>query len=268
MANINTYLSKILSAIYGEEVRGSIHDALKAVNEEATKAANDAAASAADAEQAVAAANTAAGKANTAAGNANTAATTANAAAERAEAAAGGAITDKTVTFTQASTRANINTGESMGTLLGKIKKWFADLGTSAFQTVANNLTTTAAGSVLDARQGKALADMHKVSRIELLTSGSENSAVNGAYIKKSGNVKLLTVAGTIKIAMDAGTEYTLGQITNTDYQPTYLVQQIEIIRPNGDIGAIKIATDGTVSLTPNVTMAVNTTLRFRTIYV
>ena len=121
---------------------------------------------------------------------------------------------------------------------------------------------------MLDARQGKVLADMHKVSRIELLTSGSENSAVNGAYIKKSGNVKLLTVAGTIKIAMDAGTEYTLGQITNADYQPTYLVQQIEIIRPNGDIGAIKIATDGTVSLTPNVTMAVNTTLRFRAIYV
>lgn len=141
-------------------------------------------------------------------------------------------------------------------------------IGTAATQAVANNLTTTAAGSVLDARQGKALADMHKVSRIELLTSGSENSAVNGAYIKKSGNVKLLTVAGTIKIAMDAGTEYTLGQITNTDYQPTYLVQQIEIIRPNGDIGAIKIATDGTVSLTPNVTMAVNTTLRFRAIYV
>ena len=32
MANISTYLQKILSAVYGEEVRGSIHDAIDAMN--------------------------------------------------------------------------------------------------------------------------------------------------------------------------------------------------------------------------------------------
>lgn len=38
MANISTYLQKILSAIYGEEVRGSIHDALAAMNTESSSA--------------------------------------------------------------------------------------------------------------------------------------------------------------------------------------------------------------------------------------
>ena len=34
MANINTYLEDILTAVYGEEVRGSIHDAIDAINKE------------------------------------------------------------------------------------------------------------------------------------------------------------------------------------------------------------------------------------------
>lgn len=38
MADINTYLKKILEAIYGEEVRGSIHDAIAAMNTESTLA--------------------------------------------------------------------------------------------------------------------------------------------------------------------------------------------------------------------------------------
>lgn len=62
------------------------------------------------------------------------------------------------VAFTKASTRENIASNEKMSTILGKIAKYFADLGTSAFKAVANNLTTSAAGgSVLDAYQGKVL---------------------------------------------------------------------------------------------------------------
>lgn len=34
MANVSEYLEDILSAVYGEEVRGSIHDAIEAVNAE------------------------------------------------------------------------------------------------------------------------------------------------------------------------------------------------------------------------------------------
>ena len=62
------------------------------------------------------------------------------------------------VAFTTASTRENIISNEEFGTILGKIAKYFKDLGTSAFRSVANNLTTASAGStVLDGYQGKVL---------------------------------------------------------------------------------------------------------------
>lgn len=33
MANISTYLQAIMSAVYGEDVRGSIHDAIELIND-------------------------------------------------------------------------------------------------------------------------------------------------------------------------------------------------------------------------------------------
>lgn len=107
------------------------------------------------------AANNAAGSANTAASSANAAAQAANAAAETAESVVDD-IGNTPITFTQAADRTNLATGDTVKTAFGKITKWFADLGAAtiaAFQTVANNLTTTVAGSVLDARQGKILSD-------------------------------------------------------------------------------------------------------------
>lgn len=86
--------------------------------------------------------------------NATAAAQSASAAAQSAENAA--AAVDA-VEFTQAETRANINSGESLSTIMGKVKKWFADLKNAAFHTVANNYTTTAEGYVLDARLGPAI---------------------------------------------------------------------------------------------------------------
>lgn len=55
MADVDKYLAKILSAVYGEEVRGSIHDAIQAMNVEATEA-YDAAVNAKDSAAASAAA--------------------------------------------------------------------------------------------------------------------------------------------------------------------------------------------------------------------
>lgn len=65
----------------------------------------------------------------------------------------------KNPTFSTASSRANIVSGESNSTLFGKIAKWFSDLKAAAFCAVANNITTATSGYVLDARQGKALSD-------------------------------------------------------------------------------------------------------------
>ncbi|WP_283683267.1 hypothetical protein [Parablautia sp. Marseille-Q6255] len=96
---------------------------------------------------------------------ADLAAEAARKAAEAAGAYVLGDISGKTVKFSEAETRENINTGESTATTFGKIKKWFADLKNIAFTgdygdlsnvpEIVNNRATTKEGTVLDGRQGK-----------------------------------------------------------------------------------------------------------------
>ncbi|NLH01192.1 MAG: hypothetical protein GX488_04700, partial [Clostridiales bacterium] len=49
----------------------------------------------------------------------------------------GGDGSDVTAAFTMAEIRDNIATGEKLSVILGKVKKWFADLGTAAFQAAS-----------------------------------------------------------------------------------------------------------------------------------
>lgn len=84
-------------------------------------------------------------------------------------------------TFTTATSRTNINSGESQSIIMGKIKKWLADLGTAAFCSVVNNLTTTAEGSVLDARQGKNLSDA--LTKLNTLMGSTDISAIGGGTL-------------------------------------------------------------------------------------
>lgn len=51
------------------------------------------------------------------------------------------ATNNQTPTFTEATTRSNINSGETMSTILGKIKKFFTDLKTVAFTGSYNDLS-------------------------------------------------------------------------------------------------------------------------------
>ena len=73
-----------------------------------------------------------------------------------------GDISDTTVTFADATTRANLVSGEKVSVGFGKIKKWFADLKSFAFKDLVNNLTTTTTGNALDASQGKILNDKYE----------------------------------------------------------------------------------------------------------
>lgn len=71
---------------------------------------------------------------------------------------------DQTPAFEEAAERENIVSEEKLSVIMGKIRKWFADLRESAFCSVANNLVTMLPGSVLDARQGKLLNE--RISRL------------------------------------------------------------------------------------------------------
>ena len=50
-------------------------------------------------------------------------------------------ISDETPIFTESTTRTNINSGEKISTLFGKIKKWFTDLKAVAFSGSYNDLS-------------------------------------------------------------------------------------------------------------------------------
>lgn len=71
-----------------------------------------------------------------------------------------GDINDSVATFEQAGSRENIKSGDAGKKIFGKIQKWFADMTLSAFATIVNNATTTAANTVLDGRMGKTMMDL------------------------------------------------------------------------------------------------------------
>ena len=82
-----------------------------------------------------------------------------------------GDITNAQIDFTPAQTRQNLVSGDTVKVGFGKIYKWFSDMGDAAFDDVANDLNQTAAGKVLDARQGREL-DLSKVD----ISQGVPNS--------------------------------------------------------------------------------------------
>ena len=91
---------------------------------------------------------------------------------------------DAYVQFVEYETRENIQAQDTLGTMFGKIKKWFTDLKAGAFSGVANNCTTTEEGSVLDARQGKMLLE-----EIEEINSNIETLGGFTPVIDSTGKI-------------------------------------------------------------------------------
>lgn len=89
-------------------------------------------------------------------------------------------VSDEPV-FTEARTRENVTNGDKVPVLWGKVKKWFADLGTAAFCKVVNNLTTAAEGGVLDARQGKELNDA--LAKLNKLIGNTDISGIGDGTV-------------------------------------------------------------------------------------
>ena len=124
-----------------------------------------------------------------------------------------GDIANAKVSFSQASSRVNINSEETVSTIAGKLKKWYADfkavvwsgsytdlinkptLGSAASQGIANNLTTTAAGYAMDARQGPVI--QQNFNQI--------NSNLAGLPTVKAGITELTFSGGNTTLTHNAG---------------------------------------------------------------
>ena len=107
-----------------------------------------------------------------------------------------GKADEMTVTFTEAANRENIVTGEKASTLMGKIKKWLADLAAAAFMQVVTSYSDLMAGTALDdyligaaaAKEGFTELNRKLEAKIGYMDSQSGTKIINnnGSYIIQS----------------------------------------------------------------------------------
>lgn len=111
-----------------------------------------------------------------------------------------GDIGDSDIAFTEAENRENINTGESVKTVFGKIKKFFADLTAPAFAQMITSkddlLATKATGYVPDA---KAVADAYTELNGKLIAPDYKSAvAIQSNYTCMTNGYVIGTIQGAV----------------------------------------------------------------------
>lgn len=109
-------------------------------------------------------------------------------------------IGDSEIAFTEAENRENINTGESVKTVFGKIKKFFADLTAPAFAQMITSkddlLATKATGYVPDA---KAVADTYTELNGKLIAPDYKSAvAIQSNYTCMTNGYVIGTIQGAV----------------------------------------------------------------------
>lgn len=141
-----------------------------------------------------------------------------------------GNISDTTVTFADATTRANLVSGEKVSVGFRKIKKWFADLKSFAFKDLVNNLETTTTGSALDASQGKILNDKYDELNQSLGNLKTDFNKLNSIKINVG------TVVKEIKSGEDSFVLFTLEEIKKKfNNSENVNATNIAVLISNGD---------------------------------
>lgn len=109
-------------------------------------------------------------------------------------------IGDSEITFTEAEARENIDTGESVKTVFGKIKKFFTDLTAPAFAQMITSkddlLATKATGYVPDA---KAVADAVSEVNGKLIAPDYQSAvAIQSNYTCMTNGYVIGTIQGAV----------------------------------------------------------------------
>lgn len=155
---------------------------------------------------------------------------------------------DAGLTFTEASARANINSGESLKTILGKIKKYFTDLKPHAFKAPANNFTTTDATTAAAAPTVKQLKE-----DVDELNSALEYERTNGFnyYLCRIGNVKFYNYSGAIPEKWTGNLQFQMRDVLPVAFRPKNAVSTGVVLR-SGVTGILDISTSGIIKLNPS----------------
>ena len=181
---------------------------------------------------------------------------------------------DAGLTFSKASARANINSGESLKTILGKIKKYFTDLKPHAFKAPANNFTTTDATTAAAAPTVKQLKEDYDALNSALVDNLNKNevaltvsSYYPTSYLYRSGQVVYLRCAGLVKQAVSEGTEYTVTTNAPSAYRPSVELILFAVAVIDGTIIRVRISPDGQITFTPSRDLIVGLGLNLHLMY-
>lgn len=180
-------------------------------------------------------------------------------------------IENLTNNFSQATSRANLASGETLKVSFGKIMKWFADLTNGAASTLlGTNLTKNRA--LISSGNGKVAVSSVTATELGYLagaTSGIQGQLNNlnsktssfltwygvtiGIY--RYGRIgSIATISGALTAGLAAYTKYTVGTIAS-GFRP--LLQLTKIILIQGDVQAmLNITTEGVVEITPYAALA------------
>lgn len=190
MANIERELKAIMEAEYGEEVRSSIYDAIKAGNDEIVvygrkeEERSQAEAGRIAAENTRAAAEVLREAAKAAA---EAAAEAANEAAEKANEAATGGISKMIVNFEEPEDIELPESGETVDTLFGKMKKWLGNLSSGAGSSLLGHLFSP--GRVLASDENGRVTDSN-VSVADLANISGTTGNLQEQITQLNGNMQ------------------------------------------------------------------------------
>lgn len=184
--------------------------------------------------------------------------------------------------FTEASTRANIASGESISTIFGKIKKWFTDLKTVAFTGAYSDLSGTpdltnvaykninnkfSASQSVDQQNGTTTTvgesyfvignniaqgnDKNSAAVLRLYGSGSSYADLQARNVTANRSFQLPDKSGTIALTSDltpislasATSEYGTIAVSDIKQMGNLVVGNIRIAVTQGATSLINVAT-------------------------
>jgi hypothetical protein len=180
-----------------------------------------------------------------------------------------GDINDSVATFTQASTRSNINSGETGKTIFGKIKKYFADLGVAAFCAVVNNATTTTANTVLDGRMGKIFMDkIDELNRNSQSVTKYDEFVTSEYKITRLGSYKQFIYNGRVPHDWKAGIQFALNTSAYPEeYRPKTTFSVVATIAGNNTTAAIDFRSDGFIYIKPSALISADSWVTIHVMY-
>lgn len=168
---------------------------------------------------------------------------------------------NNTQTFTEASTRANIVSGETMSTLFGKIKKFFTDLKTVAFTGSYNDLSNKPTIPAAQVQSNWTQTTTTAVDYIKnkptipaavAVKGNAESSYRTGNVNLTAANIGAIALSGTTALAGEitpkTNAAYNLGDLSHAfNYAHFKYLRLMGSI--DGIIGTIKNSNDNQITL-------------------